>query len=197
MQIRANDINLSESLWGIRKLRKVFGHKRSMHSQCWIMSSSSAFLSLPLLTAEQDIRGAEMGLGGISVQGREDREHWWMPAVSHGIPAQQFASCATPGTLISHLFAELECGIGNYKYTLHFYGNSVRQSLSRHTFVRYTYMTVLYTGGIYTCQPASLMNIYQYPNSKNQTIRLEENIMALLFFLDKLEKKWSRLKVEY
>lgn len=58
-------------------------------------------------------------------------------------------------------------------------------------------MTVLYTEGIYTCRPASLMNMYQYPNSKNQTIRLEENIMALLFFLDKLEKKWSRLKVEY
>lgn len=43
----------------------MLGHKRSMHSQCWIKSSSSASLSLPLLTAEQDIGGAAMGLGGI------------------------------------------------------------------------------------------------------------------------------------
>lgn len=127
------------------------------------------------------------GVGRHSVQGREDHEHWWMPAVSHGIPAQQFASCATPGMVISHLFAELECGIGNYKYTLHFYGNSVRRSLSRHTSVRYTYMTVLHTGGMSTCQLACLKNTHHYPNSKNETIRLEENIMALLFFLDKLE----------
>lgn len=136
------------------------------------------------------------GVGRHSVQGREDRERWWMPAVSHGIPAQQFASCATPGTLISHLFAELECGIGNYKYTLHFYGNSVRWSLSRHTFVRYTYMTVLYMGGMSTCQPAchEYAPISKLKKSNNQAWG---KIMALLFFLDKLEKKWSRLKVEY
>lgn len=127
------------------------------------------------------------GVGRHSVQGREECELWWMPAVSHGIPAQQFASCATPGMVISHLCAELECGIGNYKYSLHFYGNSVRRSLSRHTFVRYTYMTVLHTGGMSTCQPTCLKNTHHYPNSKNETIRLEENIMALLFFLDKLE----------
>lgn len=166
MQIRANDINHPEFLWGISEIRKVLGHERSMYSQCWIKSSSSAFLSLPPQSWTRHRRCRD-GVGRHSVQGREDCEHWWMPAVSHGIPAQQFASCATPGTLISHLFAELECGIGNYKYTLHFYGNSVRWSLSRHTFVRYTYMAVLYTGGIYTCQPACLMTVHQYPNSKN------------------------------
>lgn len=114
---------------------KSLSHTRSMHSGCW-RKSSSICLSLPSpprsWTRHQRCRDE---VGRPSAQGREDRERWWIPAVSNGIPAQQFASCATPGMLLSHLAAELERGIWNYKYTLHFYGNSVSRGLSRRTFL--------------------------------------------------------------
>lgn len=140
------------------------------------------------------------GVGRRSVQGEEERERWWMPAVSTGIPAQQLASCAAPGMLISHLFAELECGIWNYKYTLHFYGNSVRWSLSGYTSVR-PHLHDCVAHGRHVYMPTGIFlwisTHIQIKKKMQQLTRLEENIIALLFFLDKLEKKWSHLKVEY